>query len=142
VPGFSFSPTMRDKHIVLFLKSGKELEGIVKEANPTEVVLQKDDKLIRIDRDQVEAYTGSDNIKRNPDPLRLHLTRCYNMTIKCNGVKKISADPGNIESMKDCPARNESCECFTADFYDMEKHAQIKLLNGLMIGFYPSESKE
>jgi len=145
MPGFTFSPTMIGQHATLIMKSNNEISGEVKEANPIEIVLKVpgEKKLIRVNRDEVEAYTGTDEVKRSPDPLRLHVTRCYNMTTKCNGVKKLAINAGNIETFKDCKSRNEFCQCFMMDFFELKKEAQIKLLNGLSIGSYPeSTSKE
>ena len=139
MPGFSFSPTMIDQHITLILKGGKEIDGIVKEVNPAEIVLQhpSEDRLIRLNRDSVDGYSGFDNVKRSPDPLRLHITRCYNISTRCNGVKLLTIDPGSLKDMKGCPVKNELCECFSADFFEVQKSAQIKLLKGLQIGEFP-----
>ena len=145
MPGFTFSPTMIGQQITLIMKSGNEVDGEVREVNPTEIVLKTpgETKLVRVNRDEVDAYTGTDDIKRAPDPLRLFCTRCYNMTTKCNGVKKLAVNPGNIDTFKDCKSRNEFCQCFMMNFYELQKQAQIKLLNHLCIGSYPeSLSKE
>jgi len=144
MPGFTFSPTMVGQRITLIMKGGSEIDGEVKEANPIEVVLKVvgENKLLRVNRDKVDAYTGIDEVKRVPDPLRLHVTRCCNMTTKCNGVKKLAVNPGNIETFKDCKSRNEYCQCFMMNFFDLQKQAQIKLLNGLCIGSYPESMKK
>ena len=141
MPGFTYSPTMIGQQITLIMKSGNEIKGEVREANPIEVVLKVPGtkELIRVDRDEVEGYTGADEVKRNPDPLRLFVTRCCNMTTKCNGVKKMAVNPGNIDTFQDCKSRNEYCQCFMMNFYELKKQAQIKLLNGLSIGAYPEE---
>ena len=139
MPGFSFSPTMVGQQVTLIMKGGSEIDGEVQEANPAEVVLKikGKKKLLRVNRDNVDAYTGTDDVKRSPDPLRLHVTRCYNLATRCNGVKKMAVDPGNIDTFKDCPARNDMCQCFMMDFFELQKQAQIKLLNLSMIGGYP-----
>ena len=139
MPGFSYSPTMMGQLITLTTKSGNELTGRVREVNPAEVVLEliNEDKLLRVNRDQIDAYTGSDDVKRKPDPLRLHVTRCFNIPLKCNGVKKLTIDPQNIGNFTECPVRNEFCECATMDFFDLQKQAQIKLLKDLTVGEYP-----
>jgi len=142
MPGFSFSPTMIDQQITFKTKSGNSVTGKVLEVNPVEIVLGViDGKLIRINRDEVDAYTGFDDVKRAPDPLRLHVTRCCNPVIKCNGLKKISVNPGSIESFKECQAKNEYCKCFVMSFFDLKKQTQIKLLEGLTIGNFPEGMK-
>jgi hypothetical protein len=144
MPGFSFSPTMIGQTAMLIMKSGNEIEGVVREVNPVEVVLKVSGKhrLIRVNRDEIDAYTGTDDVKRSPDSLRLHVTRCYNATTKCNGVKAITVDPGTMESFKGCPARNEFCQCNTMNFFDMQKISQIKLLRKVLIGSYPEKTGE
>jgi len=142
MPGFSFSPTMINQQITLKMKSGNTTTGKVLEVNPVEIVLgASDGKLIRINRDEVDAYTGFDDVKRAPDPLRLHVMRCCNMVVKCNGIKKIGVNPGSMENFKECTARNEYCKCFVMSFFDLKKQTQIKLLNGLTIGNFPEAMK-
>ena len=144
MPGFSFSPTMINQQITIITKSGNEVCGIVKEVNPAEIVLKNpaNNQLIRLNRDEIDTYTGTDSIKRIPDPLRLHITRCYNLTTRCNGVKILAQDPGSINSFKVCKIKNEFCQCFLMNYFDLQKSAQIKLLSGLQIGDFPQFSKE
>jgi hypothetical protein len=142
MPGFSFSPTMINQQITLKMKSGNTVSGKVLEVNPVEIVLgATDGKLIRINRDEVDAYTGCDDVKRAPDPLRLHVTRCCNHVIKCNGIKKIGINQGSIENFKECAAQNEYCKCFAMSFFDLKKQSQIKLLDQLTIGNFPEGMK-
>jgi hypothetical protein len=133
---------MVGQHIHLILKSsGTKVSGIAMEANPAEIVLKnpKNGNLIRINRDEVDAYTGYDEAPRYPDPIRLHVTRCFNMTTRCNGVKKLSVDPLKPEDYCDCPAKNEYCAFTYKDFFKLPEHVILKLLDGQMIGEYPSE---
>jgi len=143
MPGFSFSPTMVGHQVTLITKSGNNISGKVLEANPVEVVLgvPDDGGIIRVNRDEIDGYSGFDEVKRIPDPLRLHVNRCCNMVIKCNGVKKLSPNPGNIEAFAECPAKNEFCKCFTMSFFDLQKQTQIKLLNGLTLGEFPQSQE-
>lgn len=145
MPGFCFSPAMINQTIHLVLKaSGTKVSGIAVEVNPAEIVLKhpKNGNLIRINRDEVEAYTGFDDVQRRPDPIRLHITRCFNMTTRCNGVKKISIDPLKPEDYADCPAKNEYCAFTYKDFFELQEHVQTKLLDGVMVGEYPQKMSD
>jgi hypothetical protein len=144
MPGFSFSPTMMGQTIYLSMKtSGSRIGGEVVEVNPAEIVLKnsKNGNLIRVNRDEVEAISGEDSKKRNPDPPRLHVTRCFNMATRCNGIKRIDIDPLGDKDFAECPAHNEFCQLLHKNFYEMDKPSQIKLLKGNYIGSYPIEEK-
>lgn len=142
MPGFCFSPTLINQNVCLILKeNGVKISGIAIEANPAEIVLKHPEKenLIRINRDEIQAFTSFDEKKRNPDPIRLSVTRCYNMMTRCNGVKKISIDPQTKEKFKNCPAYNEDCETISKNFFDLNKNSQAKLLDGIQIGEFPKK---
>jgi len=144
MPGFCFSPAMINQTIHLMLKGGSKLAGIVVEVNPAEVILKhpKNNNLIRINRDEVQAFSGFDDKQRIPDPLRLCVTRCYNMATRCNGVKRINVDPHKDDDYSNCPAHNEYCELHHINFFNLTKQAQLKLLNGVMVGSYPEQSSD
>lgn len=138
----SFSPTLIDHFVRIMLNNGKEVGGLVIEISPLEIVLKPEvtsENVVRINRDQVSAYTGSDNKERNEVKPNLILTRCFNVGMRCNGVKKINIQEGNIE---DCPFFNSSCEKKSSSFFNLAKTSQTKLLAGIQIGSYPSSKEE
>jgi len=145
MPGFCFSPSMIGHTVHLILKaSGTKVAGEIIEVNPAEVVLKhpKNGNLIRINRDEVAAYSGFDEKDRIPDPIRLHITRCFNMATRCNGVKRINVDPHKPTDYGVCPAYNEYCELAHKNFFELNQHAQLKLLNGLTVGDYPEQKSD
>jgi len=144
MPGFSFSPAMLNQHIELIMKSGHKVPGIVVEVNPAEIVLkhpEHPDRLIRINRDSVNGYTGFDDVKRNPELVELYLNRCFNQVTRCNGVKRLGARPvSNVVLAKDCPAFNDKCECRSCDFFKLKKSSVLKLLDDMIVGEYPQKT--
>ena len=144
MPGFCFSPSMLNKNIVLYMKTGHKVPGIVLEVNPAEVVLKHPDhpeRLIRINRDSINGYSGFDDVKRKPQEAELFLSRCFNQYTKCNGVKRLGERPvSNVVLAKDCPAFNDKCEVRSCDFFKLKKSSQFKLLNDMIVGEYPQKA--
>lgn len=139
----TFSPSLKNHTLRLCLKNGKSVAGKVLSVDPTEVVLttsEDPEHVIRINRDDVAAYTGTDEVQREPTLPRLCITRCYNMIMRCNGVKKLSFNESN--DMKSCPLYNEGCQKNVGDFFALNKTDQVRLLNGLQVGTYPQDKKD
>lgn len=137
MPGFSFSPSLRNHDVMLLLKNGTKLSGKVTEVNPAEVavLLPNEHRVVRVNRDEVSAYTGQDEHTRSPVSPTLCVTRCCNVVMRCNGIKRIDQqqrEPTN------CPLYNEHCEVYTGDFFSMSRSAQIKLLSGAQLNKFPT----
>jgi len=146
MPGFSFSPTLIGKNVIIHTKTGHTIPGVVIEVNPAEIVLKNPsypDKLIRINRDEVTAYTGSDDVQRKPEPIELYLSRCSNPMTRCNGVKRIGKRPiSNVVLAKDCPAFNDACEVKSCDFFKLRKDSVMRLLEDIIIDEYPKKMRK
>jgi hypothetical protein len=142
MPGFSFSPSIRNHRVALLLKSGKQLTGTVVNVDPTQVAIRlskDDDKIVLVNRDEITAYTGCDDKKRLPVSPKLVVTRCCNPIMRCNGVKMIRAEKVKISS---CELHTEHCEVYHGDFFTMSQDSQHKLLLGVDVGQFPKRQKE
>jgi len=142
MPGFSFSPSLRNHRVALLLKNGAKLTGRVVSVDPTKIVLKlkdTDENTVLVNRDEVTAYTGSDDVKRSPVTPKLVVTRCCNPMMRCNGVKMIQSN--KVEEVP-CELRNEHCELYSGDFFTMTPDSQYKLLSGLTLGTFPKRTKD
>jgi hypothetical protein len=114
----------------------------VVDVNPTEIVIKvsdDDQRVVRVNRDDVTAYTGEDDQRRTPVTPRLVVTRCCNVIMRCNGVKQLGVER---REPKGCALRNEHCECYTGDFFSMNPTTQVTLLNGVQIGEFPKKTRD
>ena len=141
MPGFSFSPSMRNHRGAFLLRNGTKLTGFVVSSDPTKIVLrlsEDDENVVIVNRDDVVAYTGHDDKARCPVTPRLVVTRCCNPMMRCNGVKTIA--PEKLEKMP-CELYNEHCEMYSGDFFTMSADSQYKLLAGVVVGSFPKKVK-
>lgn len=140
----TISPLFKNKFVSASLKSGNVVTGLCVEINPVELKLLTSEKIVTINREDVEALTGKDkdNVIRNPVQKELYLHRCFDPIRRCEGVKFLDYNSKKSFISILCKAKCDTCEVFSTSFNSLNENSKLKLLSGLQLGKFPESEKE